>query len=303
MTTGDSKSSEVDQLRARAILASQDDKPTPEQAQHAYDLWSALTQITPKDSSAHFNTAYWAQELYGVGHDPSKAFWLYKTYFHYKEALGIKPDMHEAANNWGSALDDEAKALADSGDLPAAQVKWAEAATKYQQALAIKPDKHEAANNLGLALAGEAQALAGSGDLPAAQAKWAEAAAKYQQALAIKPDMHEAANNWGAALAREAQALQKEGQKEQAQTLLAKAQGVLEKQGKAFPQSAGALAYNLACVYGMQGLATLCVAQLEVSREAGELPDRQHLEQDGDLDAVRNAPEFQAWWLAHFPTP
>jgi hypothetical protein len=85
--------------------------------------------------------------------------------------------------------------------------------------------------------------------------------------------------------------------------VLVKAQGVLEKQVKAFPQSAGALAYDLACVYGMQGLASLCVAQLEVSREAGELPDRQYLEQDDDLNAVRNAPEFQAWWQAHFPTP
>ncbi|MEN9986690.1 MAG: hypothetical protein RI925_2192, partial [Pseudomonadota bacterium] len=123
----------------------------------------------------------------------------------YTQALKIKPDKHEADNNWGWALAQEAQVLAAS-DLPAARALWRQAGERYAQALAIKPDKHDAANNWGLALDDEAQALAAS-DLPAARALWRQAGERYAQALAIKPDHHEAANNWGWALAQEAQAL------------------------------------------------------------------------------------------------
>jgi len=123
----------------------------------------------------------------------------------YTQALEVKPDYHDAANNWGIALDREAQALAAS-DLPAARALWRQAGERYAQALAIKPDKHEAANNWGWVLAQEAQALAAS-DLPAARALWRQAGERYAQALAIKLDMHEIANNWGSALDDEAQAL------------------------------------------------------------------------------------------------
>ena len=67
--------------------------------------------------------------------------------------------MHEAANNWGLALNAEAKALSDKGELSKAQEKWREAGEKYAQALRIKPDTHDAADNWGIALGVEAQAL------------------------------------------------------------------------------------------------------------------------------------------------
>ena len=65
---------------------------------------------------------------------------------HYAQALAVKPDKHEAANNWGAALNAEAQAVAPT-DLAEARRLWAAAAERYAQALAIKPDKHEAANN------------------------------------------------------------------------------------------------------------------------------------------------------------
>jgi Tfp pilus assembly protein PilF/NAD-dependent SIR2 family protein deacetylase len=128
-----------------------------------------------------------------------------EAYEKYAQALAIKPDMHEALNNWGNALSKEAQTLV-SEDVSAARVKWGEAYDKYAQALSIKPDKHEALNNWGIALSKEAQTLV-SEDVSAARVKWGEAYDKYAQALAIKQDMHEALNNWGFALNHEAQTL------------------------------------------------------------------------------------------------
>ncbi|MDT3295108.1 hypothetical protein Q4Q57_08075 [Shewanella sp. SP2S2-6] len=63
----------------------------------------------------------------------------------YQAALAIKSDMHEALNNWGSALSDLAK-------LQQEPALFEQSFEKYQAALAIKPDMHEALNNWGSAL-------------------------------------------------------------------------------------------------------------------------------------------------------
>ena len=123
----------------------------------------------------------------------------------YAQALAIKPDMHEAANNWGIALNAEARAIAPT-DLAAARRLWAASSKRYAQALTIKPDKHDAAFNWGIALNAEARAVAPT-DLAEARRLWAAAAERYAQALAIKPDVHDAANNWGNALDAEARAV------------------------------------------------------------------------------------------------
>jgi predicted RNA-binding protein (virulence factor B family) len=216
----------------------------------------------------------------------------------YALALEIKKDKHEAANNWGLALAGEAQALS-AQDLPAARAMWKAAGEKYALALEIKKDKHEAAYNWGNALANEAQALSAQ-DLPAARALWKAAGEKYAWALEIKKDNHDAADNWSFVLLHEVQAI-KNSQPEQAQKLLQKAQTLLEYHRDADAQAAAKVAYNLACVYALQGNALACVQQLEVSRSVGVLPEREHLEKDKDLDAVRESAEFQAWWAKHFP--
>ncbi|MCH8622541.1 hypothetical protein [Undibacterium sp. TS12] len=120
----------------------------------------------------------------------------------YSQALAIKPDMHEALNNWGTALHKEATMLS-STDRAQASSKWQLAAEKYSQVLVIKPDEHDALFNWGLALSKEGMMLS-STDPDQASSKWQLAAEKYSQALAIKPDKHEALLNWGAALSDEA---------------------------------------------------------------------------------------------------
>ena len=75
----------------------------------------------------------------------------------YQAALGIKPDKHEALNNWGIALSDQAKTK--SGEH--ADHLFALAGEKYQAALGIKPDKHEALYNWGTALSHQARTKSG----------------------------------------------------------------------------------------------------------------------------------------------
>ena len=201
----------------KADVSGQDSPAHPSQDVNAYLIGgvSVLQDSTDPDVQSWAwvrkgdAQAYEAQSLAESGDLPTaRALWQQAGEC-YAQALEIKPDKHEAANNWGGALYQEAQALAKRGDLPAARALWRQAGECYAQALEIKPDKHEAAYNWGVALNDEAKALAASylSDLPAAQALWRQAGERYAQALAIKPDKHEAANNWGCALDDEAQAL------------------------------------------------------------------------------------------------
>ena len=240
----------------------------------------------------------------------------------YEAALNIKPDMHEALNNWGNALSDQAKTK--SGD--DADRLFSLAGEKYEAALNIKPDKHEGLNNWGIAISDQAKTKSGDD----ADRLFALAGKKYEAALNIKPDMHEALYNWGTALLEQArtksdaeadQLFKLAGEKyeaafkvkpdmhdalynwgtallDQARTksggerdrVLAKAE---QKLLKANSISAGAGAYNLACVYTLQGKAAECEKWLQHSLEHGILPSREHLEEDTDLDSVRDKKWFK----------
>ena len=54
----------------------------------------------------------------------------------YAEALRIKPDKHEAYNNWGTALSAQAKL---KGNTPEGDSLFAEAGRKYAEALRLEP--------------------------------------------------------------------------------------------------------------------------------------------------------------------
>ncbi|MDD2777252.1 MAG: hypothetical protein PHU06_15015 [Gallionella sp.] len=187
-------------LRAEAIAASE-----TKQADKAYALWNALTQLVPDDANDHFNAGYWAQHLGIKLNGNELIYWMKQAGEHYKKCLTISPQADGVANNWGIVLDAEAKVLAAS-DLTGARKLWRQASDKYQLALTLKSDKHDTAFNWGGALAGEAKVLAAS-DLAGACKLWRQAGEKYQLALIIKQDKYEAAFNWGFALTEEAEAV------------------------------------------------------------------------------------------------
>ena len=149
----DTQASQIDKLRAEAVEAA-----AQKETEKAYTLWAAVAALEPTDHVAQFNTGFWSKMQASKETPQGNRFWLQQAARAYAQALQIKPDMHEAANNWGNALAAEAKALADS-DLPAARALWLQAGQRYAQALQIKPDKHEAAYNWGNALLRERWAV------------------------------------------------------------------------------------------------------------------------------------------------
>lgn len=191
--------------------------------------------------------------LEAVGKEADNLF--QDAYDHYEAALRIKPDMHEALNNWGIALTDQAKTK--TGEEAICLLR--RASNHFKSALTIKPDKHDTLHNWGVALSAEArmeegikaatlfkaasekyelavklvpddpEALTGWGtalcDLAATEPKddavtlFRSACQKFETALGIDPTMHEALSNWGLALAYQA----KTGTPEEANALLQEA--------------------------------------------------------------------------------
>ena len=196
----------------------------------------------------------------------------------YAAALEIKPDKHEALNNWGNVL--QAQAERQQGE--EADQLFAQAGEKYAAALEIKPDKHEALNNWGNALQAQAKQQQGEG----ADQLFAQAEEKYAAALEIKPDLHAALNNWSNALL--AQSACKTG--EEAERLWGEAEKRLLEAEKI---AAGSGAYNLACIAAFRGDVNACRKWLEAAIKHGKLPPQAHIESDSDLDSVRDQDWFR----------
>ncbi|MFO1083181.1 MAG: hypothetical protein U1E21_01340 [Reyranellaceae bacterium] len=106
-------------------------------------------------------------------------------------ALKIKPDKHEALNNWGNALSGQARTKSGVE----ADRLFGDAGEKYAAALKIKPDLHEALNNWGNALSDQAKAKSG-----VEADRLFGAASEMPPPSRSRPDFHEALNNWGNAL-------------------------------------------------------------------------------------------------------
>jgi len=198
----------------------------------------------------------------------------------YQATLAIKPDMHQALNNWGLALSGQAetKRGAEADELFAAAIE------KYQAALAIKPDMHQALDNWGAALYKQAETKNGT----EADELFAAAIEKYQAALAIKPDMHQALNSWGATLLNQART--KSGAEADELYRLA-----AEKLSRAEALAPGHVAYNLACLAAVRDRQEEALSWLVKARAAGTLPERTQLDRDPDLDGIRDTDRFQAF--------
>jgi Tfp pilus assembly protein PilF len=198
----------------------------------------------------------------------------------YAAALSIKPDKHEALNNWGNALSDQARTK--QGE--AADALFGQAGEKYTAALATKPDLYEALNNWGGALS--TQAMAKQGD--ASDALFAAAGEKYAAALELKPDSYEALYNLGVALCQQARTKQGDA----ADALFAQAE---EKLNKSEALKPGSGAYDLACFHGLRGDAASAAQWLRKAKQLDtNCPDCAHILADKDFDTVRTAPEFIA---------
>ncbi len=120
-----------------------------------------------------------------------------KSVKEYEIAVELKPDLHEAFNNWGNALGN----LAQTKDGAESEALYEQEFEKFQKAIEIKPDYQEAFYNWGTSLGNLAKTKGGA----ESEALYEQAFEKFQKAIEIKPDDHEVFNNWGTYLANLAQ--------------------------------------------------------------------------------------------------
>ncbi len=168
----------------------------------AIALWKEIVAIakyegnTDQQATGCFYLGY----LYGnydIDHKESLIF--------SKQAIEIKPDMHEAYSNMGNAYNelkeyqkainacqkaieikpDNHEAYNNMGNAYNELKEYQKAINAYQKAIEIKHDKHKAYNNMGIAYN--------------KLKEYQKAINAYQKAIEIKPDNHEAYNNMGVA--------------------------------------------------------------------------------------------------------
>ncbi|QOX77540.1 hypothetical protein FY034_00805 [Trichlorobacter lovleyi] len=249
------------------------------------ELIKLAGDLTPPYRGIPLEQLYWAYTLEGnefyakAQREPVHRFEEYAQAIQlYSAAASLKPNGHEAFNNWGNALSNQArtKSRDQAGRL------FTDACAKYAEAVRIKPDKPEAFNNWGNALFEQAKTKHGK----EADRLFEDSCSKYAEAVRIKPDMHEAFNNWGNALLHQAKT--KSG--DEADRLFESAHKQLKQAEQTKP---GQAAYNLACLFALQGNVEEALQWLARSKDAGKLPSRDHIDQDTDLDSIRMLEEFQ----------
>ena len=143
--------------------------------------------------------------------------------------------------------------------------------------MAIQPDLHRALNNWGSGLAYLAKQTED-------ETLYRQSFAKYKQALAIQPDLHEALNNWVFALLS------------LADLKSAPEAGILLQQAKELAVKAKQFnsdnTYNLACVEIRLGNIEAAKTALLDCENNNTLPSRADLQDDTDLNSVRELKWF-----------
>jgi tetratricopeptide (TPR) repeat protein len=158
--------------------------------------WEKVIQLGDPKNPEHKENLAWAYTMSG-NETAGKALSrqdesLYQQSFNkFEQAIAIKPDIHEAFNNWGIALNKLAQLKSD-------ELLFQQSFDKYQKAITIKPEKYEAFINWGNALLDLAK-------LKNDESLFQQSFNKYRQAISIKPDSHDAFHNWGIALSELAQ--------------------------------------------------------------------------------------------------
>ena len=135
-----------------------------------------------------------------------------KAYEAYEKAVTIKDDLHDAWNNWGNDLAEQAKAVYPENQQEGRKL-FKKAFVKYKKAVIIKDDLHYTWNNWGSDLAELAKAVYPENQQEGGRL-FKKAFVKYEKAVAIKDDFHDAWYNWGTNLSELAKAVYPENKQE-----------------------------------------------------------------------------------------
>ena len=269
----------------------------------AAECYYQVLKIAPNDTTAIEGLAtilgQEAAALASTDLPAARVLWAL-AYDKFALALQLDPKFDQAARRWGVALGAQAQALlaAQPADLAAARALWAQAGQKYALGLQISPNDATIASNWGALLGYEAQAVARS-DLPAARVLWQQAYSRYVLAMTLDPQNIIAPSNLAAEMTFERRALLAAASPPSPQTM-AQADDLLQRARTLLlglaDDSKASLAYNIACIYALDGQVAQAMQWLKRSDSAGSLPQKLHIAQDSDLDALRNTPAFAAWF-------
>lgn len=243
----------------------------------ALELWSALEILVPNDEQTQFYLG-WVY-VYLANETPQKKaiFYLKRSVESFKKAAELNPKRFSSINNWGRSLGKLAELL--GGDH--AEKLFTEACEKIAEARRISPGHPSSFEAWGTILAGWAN-LRGCIKV---DEYFGEACAKYAEADRIKPGDPFLFNAWGLALMN--WALKSEGSHADAHVAEA-----IEKYNMADKFEPGSSAYNLACLFSLRGEFKNCLEYLEKSFHYDTLPKLGFLENDSDLDPVRDEEWF-----------
>ncbi len=253
-------------------------KEAEELFSQAYEKYGKAVEIKPEKHEAFYNwgIALYEQAKQKTGNEADELFT--QSYEKYGKAVEIKSDKHEAYNNWGAALYELAKQKMGKE----ADELFTQSYEKYGKAVELKPDYHEAFYNWGTVLSDHAKQKTGS----EADELFAESYEKYGKAVNIKPDYLETFNNWTNALVSHSR--NKAGKEKD--DLLTKAEILLRNVEDI---KSGFGSYNLACINSIRNNEDECLKWLENSYEHGKLVTIEHMNEDSDLDNVRDKDWFK----------
>ncbi|WP_228704621.1 SIR2 family protein [Acinetobacter piscicola] len=231
----------------------------------SFKQFEKALKIEP-DDPVHLGN--YGNALFSLGKLKEDEHLFNKAFEQYKKALNIQPDHINNLGNYGNSLSDLAK-LKEDEDL------FNKAFELYEKALKIQPDHTDHLGNYGTALS-DLATLKEDEDL------FNKAFELYEKALKIQPDHADHLGNYGTTLLD-----------------LAKLKEDEDLFNKAFEQYQKALknnqnkTYNIACYYVVKGDLNLAKINLLHAEQHNTLPNLKYLNEDKDLNNVRN----ETWFI------
>lgn len=246
--------------------------------QEAVPRWQALTDLEPENADYWFNYGYALNHWIKQSKEPEQVRQLAgQAQAVWQQVITLRPTDADAYNNLGVVLSD----LAKSETGTARKQHFTAACSKFAEATRVQSKYVHGLYNWGSALSELAQAETGE----VRQRYLEDACSKFAEATRLQPDDADTYCNWGVALLHLVHIFS--GAKHE--TILNEAERVL-LQAKVLGH---ANLYNLACLRAIQSRADEARELLLQTREAGYLPDYEHLGTDKDLNGLRELEWFQ----------
>ena len=270
----------IEVLWGKAILAQE-----KKQWEKAYTFWKTILEDSPRNENALFGLAVACGNL---ARESSKNTTekknLLEEGIHNLKKISDAMQNPNVLCNWGTLLFTRAAAASSP---EAKNAFWDDAQKKYRRATKENEHLAEAWFNWGNLLSARAAAASSPEEK---NAFWDDAQEKYRRATKENEHLAEAWFNWGTLLSARADAASSPEEKnalwDEAETKYIQSSSI----EPALP------AYNQACLAALRnGPLKDILHYLNISLEGEKLPSLCHMQNDSELDTIRDIPEFKTF--------